>query len=118
MAAEDAETFAVLAFVERDADRAYALLNPQIEEEMTADEFAVLLAQMHPAGRPESVRATEYQPLPGYRGMNIFLEGDAGLTTFYYRLLMEGTAASGYRVTGLWRGAGPYPNPEDRRLIH
>lgn len=117
MAGEAAQVFAEVAFVNDDADRAYSLVNPEIEAEMTAQDFAAFLTQMHRTGRPATVDATEYQPLPGYRGMNVYVEGSADSTDFYYRLLMEGTSSSGYRVTGFWRGSRPYPNPQDRQPL-
>jgi hypothetical protein len=49
--------------------------------------------------------------------MNIYLVGESGRATFYYRLLMTGTADDGYAVAGLFRGTGPYPQPEQRDLL-
>jgi hypothetical protein len=114
VAAESAETFAREAFVEGDAESAYELLAPAAEDELSVAQLAAALRQMHPTSHPTAVHATDYQSLAGFEGMNIYLEGQAGDARFYYRLLMSGNATSGYKVQGLFRGNGPYPNPEER----
>jgi hypothetical protein len=117
MAADAGEAFAAAAFVEGDAGRAFTLLTPAPAEEVSVDQLAEILAQLHRDGRPDSVDAIEYEPLPGYRGMGIYIEGESAERVFYYRLLMEGTSLAGYTISGFWRGSGPYPNPEDRKPL-
>jgi hypothetical protein len=116
-AAATAEEFADAAFVHREVDRAYKLMSPGTTAEVTPGDLASLLGQMHPSGSPGAERAVEFQRLPGFRGMNIYLVGESGGATFYYRLLMTGTADDGYAVAGLFRGTGPYPQPEQRDLL-
>jgi hypothetical protein len=83
MAADAGEAFADAAFVKGDADRAFALLTPEFAAEVSMDELTEVLTQLHRDGRPDSVRAVEYEPLPGYRGMGIYIEGEAADRVFY-----------------------------------
>ena len=117
MAAAEAHDFAAIAFVERDTSRAYGLLSPDTKAKMSLDRFKDLVSKMHPKGYPESVEATDYEPMPGQKAMNIFVSGNSGNEGFYYRLVMEGTKETGYTVGGLWLGNGPFPPSNTRRLL-
>ena len=117
MAAAEAHNFALIAFVERDAPRAYNLLSPNMKAQMSLDQFKDLVSKMHPSEYPWSIEATDYEPLPGQKAMNIFLSGSAGNERFYYRFVMEGTKQDRYTVGGLWRGNGPYPPSNMRRRL-
>ena len=113
-AAQAAAEFAEVAFVERDLPRAHGLMSEAARRNVPMGQFTDLVAQMHPNGYPTEVSATEFEPIPGQRAMNIFLRGTGGGEEFYYRFVLEGDARSGYRVTYLGRGSGPYP-PSPRR---
>jgi hypothetical protein len=116
-AALAAEEFADAAFVADDLETAYAALHRELADQLTPDQFRTLMARMHPEGRPSSVRALEFERLPGFRGMTIYLEGSAGDTTFFYRFLMEGTSTSGYTVAGIWRDIGPRSSAASREQL-
>jgi hypothetical protein len=76
------------------------------------------LTKMHPSTKyPDAVNATDYEPLPGQPGMNIFLFGQTGAEHFYYRFYMEGTKETNYAVGGLWRNDGPYPPSNMRHRL-
>lgn len=49
--------------------------------------------------------------------MNIFLMGDNPDENFYYRLVMEGTASTGYKVAGIFRGNKRYPDSADKKKL-
>jgi hypothetical protein len=51
----------------------------------------------------------------GEKAIYIFLIGDNSGEHFYYRLTMEGTAATGYRVLRLDRSIAPYPPSNDKQ---
>src|SRR4051812_10378630 len=74
MASAQAQRFADAALIEHDLDAAYALLTPEMKKQLSTQQFKDLLAKMHPSTKyPDAVNATDYEPVPGQRGMNIFL---------------------------------------------
>src|SRR6185312_6602552 len=111
VAAKAATEFAQTAFVARDYAKAHSLLATRSQSDIPIGKLTDLIAKMHPKSYPSKVTATEYEPMPGQRGMNIYVKGDGDGEDFFYRLVMEGDAPSGYRVTGLFRGNGPNPSP-------
>lgn len=115
-AAATAGKFADLAFVKSEYASARALFSPELEQAVSAEKFADTVDTMHPKARPTEVKATEFEPLPGQRAMNIYLKGMRDGEAFYYRLLMVGDKGAGYKVQGLWRGPGPYP-PSARKSL-
>jgi hypothetical protein len=66
---------------------------------------------------PISLTAEEFEPMPGQKGMNIFLYGENESEKFFYRLTMEGTTGMGYEVSGIYRGSGPYPPSKSRQRL-
>ena len=117
-AAAAAEEFARVAFVERNADKAYTLVWEEWKKELSFGMLIVTMKQVHPSGSPAQVRAIEYEPIPDKPAIAIFLNGenDAG-EKFYYRFVMAGSAAAGYKVGGFLRGTGPYPKSSTRRAL-
>lgn len=115
-AAKAATEFAQTAFVARDYSKAHGLLASKSQSHIPIDKLTEAIAKMHPKSYPAKVMATEFEPLPGQRGMNIFVKGDGESEDFFYRLAMEGDVSSGYRVTGLFRGNGPNPSTNKRPL--
>lgn len=115
-AAKAATQFAQAAFVDRSDSEARGLITPSLAQQVTGDKLPEMIAKMHPKMFPTQVAATEFEPLLGQRGMLIFLKGTGDGEEFYYRLVMEGDSSSGYRVSGLFRGSGPYPASARRPL--
>ena len=107
-AARRAEEFAQVAFVKHDIEKGYALLSESTRRYVSLEQFKEVLSRLHPQAFPISVTASEYEPMPGEKAMYIFLTGKNSGERFYYRLTMEGTATTGYRVLSLDRGSGPY----------
>jgi hypothetical protein len=118
MAAEGAEKFARLAFVEGNAREAYELIWDEGKQRMSFDSAAKTLVEMNKAGRPSHVDATEYEPVPGQPAMSVFLHGTGETGDFYYRLMMMGTEDTGYHVADFYKGSGPYPPSPTRRSLH
>jgi hypothetical protein len=112
-AASAAERFAATAFVKKDHAAAKGMLSPAGQESMDLEK---VIQEMHPASFPASVKAIEYEPMPGQAAMQIYLKGTAEKEEFYYRFVMSGDRHSGYQVLGLWRGSGPYP-PSTRKPL-
>jgi lactam utilization protein B len=115
-AAKAATEFAQTAFIARDYSKAHGLLATRSQSDIPIDKLTDAITKMHPKSYPSKVTATEYEPLPGQRGMNIYVKGDGDGEDFFYRLVMEGDATAGYRVTGLFRGNGPNPSTNKRPL--
>jgi hypothetical protein len=116
VAAAKAEQF-LKAVVDRDPAAAYAMLSLEARKSVSESTFADTVQKMHADGYPPSVRATEYEPVPGEPAMQIFLEGEAAATRFYYRVPMAGTGASGYLPNGIYRGNQPYPRSPLRHAL-
>jgi hypothetical protein len=96
-AAKSATEFAQTAFVARDYPKAHSLLTPRAQADIPLDKLTEVIAKMHPKSFPTKVTATEFEPMPGQRGMNIFVKGEGEGEEFFYRLVMErdNTAVTG-----------------------
>lgn len=114
LAGRRAVEFAQVAFVKGDIENGYALLSDSGKRYVSFEKFKEVLSRLHPKAFPISVTASEYEPMPGEKAMHIFLTGENSGERFYYRLTMEGSAITGYRVVRLYRGDGPYP-PSNRK---
>jgi hypothetical protein len=117
MAAAEAQKFADTAFVQQDPQQAYDMLSDGMKNGYSLKEFTGILEKLHPTGYPTEVTATEYEPILGQPAMSIFLEGQNENENFYYRLVMKGTSDVGYRVDGVYRGNGPYPESSLREPL-
>jgi hypothetical protein len=114
-AGKSAAEFAQVAFVKRDTEKGYALLSDSTKRYVSLEKFKEVISRMHPKAFPKSVTAIEYEPMPGEKAMYVFLEGENVGERFYYRLTMEGTAATGYRVLRLDRASSPYPSSDRKQ---
>ena len=109
LAAKAAQRFSEVTFIQNNIPSSYSMLSESAKRLFTAEKLQQINSQMHPAARPVTVKATEFEPIPGQRAMNIFISGENGQEKFYYRITMEGTAQTGYAPSGFYRGNGPYP---------
>ena len=116
-AAAKAKEFAEVAFVQREYKKAYDLLWEETKKHVSFEQFLDVVNKMHPNAHPAQVAAIEFEPLPGQAGMNIYLKGKNGKEEFFYRFGMAGTKESGYKVSGIFRGNGPYPPSKLRRAL-
>jgi hypothetical protein len=117
LAAKQAAGFAYTTFVKQDAKGGYSLLADSTKQQLSFDQFSATNAKLHPSTFPTRVTATEFEPIPGQKAMNIFLVGENGNEKFYYRLPVEGTMKEGYKVSGMYRGNGPYPASKLRQKL-
>lgn len=116
-AAKAANEFANTAFIEKDYQKTYLLFADVAKKSVTLDNFSNAISNMHPTGFPTEVRATEFEPASGQKGMSIFLKGKNEKEEFYYRFYMAGTKLEGYKVGGFFRGNGPYPPSKLRKSL-
>lgn len=114
MAAMSATQFAQVAFVEKNTDKAFSMLHPDLQAYTTKEKFAQGLTKMNSPTAPTSIMATDYEPVQGEEGMNIYLTGENDTKTFYYRISMKGSQNKGYKPAGLFRNPGPYPKSPSR----
>ena len=116
-AAAKAEEFLVHAVVKQDFGAAHRMLRGDAKLRVTEAALADAMRQQHLHGYPTSVRATEYEPVPGQAAIQIFLIGERDSEKFYYRVPMVGNVASGYSPEGFYRGSGPYPASSLRQAL-
>ena len=117
MAAKQADSFADIAFIKHEFENAYSKLSDGLKAHVSFGQFKEMITKMHPSNYPVKVRSIEFEPMPGQKAMNIFLFGEAGEEKFYYRFMMEGAKETDYKVSGLWRGNGPYPPSKMRKPL-
>jgi hypothetical protein len=97
-AAAKAEEFARVAFIERDMARSYELLAVGTKRYVSLEKHQEVIGRLHPKGYPNAIKAGDFEPMPGEKAIYVFLTGENAGESFYYRLTMEGTARTGYRV--------------------
>ncbi len=117
-AAKEASMFSNLAFINQDYEKAYSILSEQSKASGTLEQFKQTILSMHPSGFPQKVTATEFEPIPGQKAMNIFLIGENEKEKFYYRLVMIGTKQSGYKTGSFVRGNMKPPSSKLRKTLN
>jgi hypothetical protein len=106
MAANAAETFARLAFVERNYGSAINF----VKGGNSIDDVSAMVERLHPTGSyPVRVVAASYEPMPGKESMKIYLEGSGAEPSYHYLAVMEGTEPNGYKVSAIARSEDPFP---------
>ena len=117
MAAASAAEFAQVAFVEQNIDRAFSMLDPEFQAYATKEKFVEVITNMNKPTAPRVVTATEFEPIPGQEGINIYLTGARDTEKFYYRIPMKGSEEKGYKAAGVFRNLGPYPSSGSRQPL-
>jgi hypothetical protein len=106
LAAKRALEFAQVVFLDKDLDKGYGLLAPGAKRHIPLDKFKQTITAMHPRSYPDQVTAVEYEPMAGEQAIYIFLTGRNGEAQFNYRVTMEGTADTDYKVLKIDQGGG------------
>ncbi len=109
MASDRALEFIETAFIKRDYKLAYSTASETFKNNIPIDKFSDSIAKIHPAGFPKTVKATDFEPIPGQKAMYIFIYGENENEKFYYQLTMEGTKETNYKVLALRRSDEPFP---------
>ena len=105
MAAKRAVEFARVVLIDKNLERGYELLSDGGKRHVPLDKFKQTILSMNARGYPSRVTATDYEPMPGEQAIYIFLRGQNGDEQIQYRITLQGTAATGYRVLKLDQGA-------------
>jgi hypothetical protein len=116
-AGKKAEEFAQVAFVRQDIENGYGLLADGTRRYVSREQFKQVLAKLHPRAYPKNVKASEYEPMAGEKAIYIFLTGENSGERFYYRLTLEGSATTPYRILRLDRSTEPYPSSSDKKKL-
>jgi len=106
LAAKRALEFGRLAFVEKNLDKGYELLSDGGKRYVPRDKFKQSVAAMHARNFPTKLAAIEYEPMADEKAIYIFIRGQNSEDQFNYRLTMEGSATTGYKVLKIDQGTG------------
>jgi hypothetical protein len=106
MAGKRAVEFARVVLIDKNLERGYELLSDGGKRHVPLDKFKQTILSMNARGYPSRVTATDYEPMPGEQAIYIFLRGQNGDEQFNYRVTLEGTAATDYKVLKIDQGAG------------
>jgi hypothetical protein len=117
VAAASAVQFAQTAIINQDYRTAYQQLSQESQRAFTVDRLKDLINEMHPKNWPRSITATEYEPVPGLRRVKIFLYGKGGDEDIIYMFVMDGTAETGYKVSGIFRLQTPLRASTSRKPL-
>ena len=98
--------FIRVAFIEDNLPEAYRLMAPAGRRYIPIDKFIQTMKTIHPRSRPTRVTATDYSPVPSEKAIYVYLASSNGEEQFSYRITLDGTAASGYKVLKIERGSG------------
>ena len=103
-AAVSAVAFAKAALIERDMNKAYAMLDAEVQSNSPKEKFSEIVLKMASDKAPTSVTATDFEPIGGAEMMNIYLVGETNGEKLYYRVPMRGDSQKGYKPVGILRG--------------
>ena len=114
-AGKKSEEFAQVVLVKQDVENGYGLLADGTKRYVSREQLKAVLSKLHPKAFPKTVTALEYEPMPGEKAIYVFLTGENSGEHFYYRLTMEGTATTGYKVLRFDRASQPYPPSNEKK---
>jgi hypothetical protein len=117
VAADRAEEFLTHAVVKQDFVAAYQMLSESGKNNVSQTALVDIVRKQHPNGYPASVRAIEFEAVPGQPAVQVFLLGETDSEKFYYRVPLVGTVDQGYSPDGIYRGRGPYPQSPLRQPL-
>ena len=106
LAAKRALEFVRVGFIDKNLDKAYELLSDGGKRHVPLDKFKQSIAAMHARGYPNKVTAIEYEPMAGEKAIYIFMKGQNSEEQFGYRITLEGSADTDYRVLKIDQGSG------------
>lgn len=106
LAAKRALEFAKVVFIEKDFVKGHEMLSDGGKRHIPLDKLKQTVVSMHPREYPKKITALEYEPMVGEKAIYIFLSGNTGEDLISYRLTLEGTATTDYKVLKIDQGMG------------
>ncbi|MBM4261517.1 MAG: hypothetical protein FJ145_08805 [Deltaproteobacteria bacterium] len=97
LAAKQAEEFAALAYVKQDYEGAYALLADSTRRHVSLTQFKQTVTRNETGAKPAKIVAQEFEPMADEKAIYVYLTAANGGQS-NYRITLEGTSASGYKV--------------------
>lgn len=115
-AGKRAVDFAEVAFVRQDGENAYAMLADKTRGYVPLAKFKETLSRLYSGAHPTRVRAIGYEPMPGEKAIYIYVVAEVPGGQLPYTVTMEGTAATGYKVSKIVRGDSSYlPSTSEKK---
>ena len=109
LAGRRAKEFAEAAFVRQDFESAYQKLSDAAKRYVSLDDFKKTIVRFHTKGYPQRVELKQFEEVPSEpKAIYIFLVGQAPNQRYYYRLMLEETAGSDYKVSVMDIEYAPY----------
>jgi hypothetical protein len=115
LAAKRAEEFARTTFVRQEFEKGYAMLSDSGKRYVPLQKFKDTVVKLHPRTYPTRVTATDYEPMVGEKAIYVYLTGDNAGEHFYYTLILDGTAATDYKVTRFSRGSSAHDSSSQKQ---
>lgn len=106
MAAKRAEEFAEVVFVHQNFEKGYTMLSDSGKRYVPLEKFKETVIKSHSKTYPTKITATDYEPMSGEKAIYIYVSGENAGEQFNYTLILDGTAATDYKVTRFSRGGG------------
>lgn len=114
-AAFDANQFLKALYFDEDWAGALRLADDLLRQSVTGDNLEKMVDEVRQErGALKTLRADSYLMTQG-RTMELFYIGEYEKGVLYHRLVLMGDSSSGYRVSGVWFQAEPYPENTLRR---
>jgi hypothetical protein len=116
-AAIDTNQFLRAFYFDEDYAKALELADGQLRQSATSDDLKKMAEGIkQERGALKTLRADSYLMTQG-ETMELFYTGEYEKGVLHHRLVLVGDASSGYRVSGVWFQADPYPeNPLRRKF--
>jgi UDP:flavonoid glycosyltransferase YjiC (YdhE family) len=109
LAGRRAKEFAEVAFVRQDFESAYHELSDAAKRYVSLDDFKKTITRFHTKGYPQRIELKQFEQVPSERkAIYIFLVGQASSQRYYYRLMLEATPGSDYKVSVVDIEYAPY----------
>ena len=105
LAGKRAIEFARAVLIDKNMEKGYELLSESGRRHVPFDKFKQTIEAMNARGRVSKVIATDYEPMPGEKAIYIFLRGQNVDEQSIYRITLQGTAATDYKVLKIDQGA-------------
>ncbi|HWN10529.1 MAG TPA: hypothetical protein VNO50_14895 [Pyrinomonadaceae bacterium] len=116
-ALSETNSFLKALYIEEDYPTAFELSHAELRKGVTSDNLKQIVERTKQLGTLKRLKADSYMETPG-RTMELFYVGMYERGTIYHRIVLMGDATSGYKVSGVWFKAEPYPQHASRQKFN